>query len=160
MSLFWRIHTTYILVIGFVIVAIASVGAFAVTNFEERHDVRIGSGMYSARLADSQSEREQGLSGVTRLGRGDALLMVFDGDGRWGIWMKDMEIPLDIIWMDKNKTVVHIVKNAQPELSTSQTFAPETAARYVLEVPAGSVSAHSIKIGDIAQFELYTEEVE
>ncbi len=154
MSSFWRIHTTYILVIGLVLLAIVTAVAFALNTFEQRYDVRLGSTVYTARLADDSEERQQGLSGVTNLGRNDALLMEFEIEDRWGIWMKDMKIPLDIVWLDKDKKVIYIVQNARPELSTSQTFQPDDPARYVLEIPAGSVEADAIKLGDTAAFEL------
>jgi uncharacterized membrane protein (UPF0127 family) len=65
-----------------------------------------------------------------------------------------MKIPLDIIWMNSDKKVIYIVTNASPDLGTSKTFKPETPARYVLEVPAGTVMSAGIKIGNTATFSI------
>ena len=87
----------------------------------------------------------------------DGLLMLFADDGQWGIWMKDMKIPLDIVWLDANKKVIYIVTDASPSLGTSKIFQPDNPARYVLEVPAGSVKSGAIKTGDAASFTLEGE---
>jgi uncharacterized membrane protein (UPF0127 family) len=78
--------------------------------------------------------------------------MKFDSDDQWGIWMKDMKIPLDIVWLDKDKKVTYIVENASPELSTTKTFIPETPTRYVVELPAGTVNKAGINKGAVATF--------
>ena len=150
----WRPHTTVILLVGFALVLAGLVAAFAVTNFKPTTSLRLGSGMYSLDLADTEAKRIQGLSGVNSLGHNEGLLMKFDSDGTHGIWMKDMLVSLDIIWLDSNKKVVYIVKNAPPENPASTIYAPKTKARYVIELPAGSVQKAGIKAGDIAEFHI------
>jgi len=49
--------------------------------------------------------------------------------------MKDMKVPIDIVWLDSNKRVVHIVKESSPDDSTSITFTPLSQAKYVIELP-------------------------
>jgi len=149
----WRPHTTGILIGGMLAVILAAAIGFMLTHFEPKTEVRLGSGMFNARVASDEPARVQGLSGVAEMGQNEALLMIFDTDDKWQIWMKDMKISLDIVWLDKSKKVVHIVKNASPELSTDTTFTPKEKARYVVELPAGSVQKYSIKIGETALFE-------
>lgn len=149
----WRPQTAYFLIGGFVILIIGIVVAYVINNFVPTTPVRMGSGLYHLRIADSEAERVQGLSGVEKLGPTEGLLMKFDGDGIWGIWMKDMKIPLDIIWLDKDKKVIYVVKNAGPELSTTTTFEPKSPARYVIELPAGSVQQAAIKMGTVVDFD-------
>jgi uncharacterized membrane protein (UPF0127 family) len=57
------------------------------------------------------------------------------------------------VWLDKEKKVVYIVKNAQPEGYPQQDFTPKQDARYVLELPAGTVSSKSIIVGKSAVFD-------
>ena len=149
----WRPATTYILIISTVVLLIGLVLAYMFTTFTPSTPVRIGSGVYHLRIADTEAELKQGLSGVSALKGDGGLLMDFGSDNYWGIWMKDMKIPLDIVWLDKNKQVIYIVKNAGPELSTDVTFFPKTKARYVLELQAGSVEKAGIKTGMIASFD-------
>lgn len=148
----WRPQTGYFVIGGFLILLIAVGIAFMVNSFTPTTELRMGSGIYHLRVADSESERIQGLSGVDTLKPNGGLLMKFDSDNTWGIWMKDMKIPLDIVWLNAEKKIIYIVKNASPELSTNTTFVPKTNARYVVELPAGAVEDAGIRTGMIATF--------
>lgn len=135
-------------------ILIALAVAYIVQNFKPTTEVRVASGVYRLWVADTEAERAQGLSGVEKLSPDGGLLMDFEADDYWGIWMKDMKIPLDIIWIDADKQVVYIVKNAAPELSTDSVMQPKSQARYVLELPAGSVDKSGIKTGQTVDFSL------
>jgi uncharacterized membrane protein (UPF0127 family) len=148
----WRPHTTGILVGGLVLILVAFVASYAYRNFQPSSDLRLGSGVFSIQLATTDQARIQGLSGVDHLNANQGLLMVFPSDDQWGIWMKDMKIPLDIIWMNNEKKVIYIVTDASPDLGTSKTFKPKDPARYVLEVPAGTVKSAGIQVGNLATF--------
>lgn len=149
----WRPMTTVILIVGVVSLIVYSAVMYIATTFKPTIEVSIGSGVYQLWLADNETERVQGLSGVESLRPNGGLLMKFDTDDTWGIWMKDMNFPIDIIWLDADKKVVYIVKNAKPELSTSKIFTPNTPARYIIELPAGKVDAAGIKTGTTAVFD-------
>lgn len=84
------------------------------------------------------------------------MLFVFLADETWPIWMKDMSIPLDIIWLNSDKQVVYIAKNVQPD-SYPTKFTPDTPARFVLEVVAGTTDAQNIVEGTVATFTLPSE---
>ena len=75
------------------------------------------------------------------------MLFQFDADGQWGIWMKDMKFPIDILWADASGAIVYIVSDATPA-SYPTVFTPPLPARYVLELPAGYLAAHKLKVGD------------
>lgn len=151
----WRTRTTALLVAGVVILILAATVAFVISNLPSSTvEVRLGSGLYHARVADNEAERAHGLAGVRALNPDDALLMVFQEDGKWGIWMKDMHVAIDIVWLDSAKKVVYVVKNATPDLSSDTTFSPNNPARYILELPAGSVQASGLKTGQTAIFTL------
>jgi uncharacterized membrane protein (UPF0127 family) len=115
--------------------------------------LRVGDGVFKARVADSPDEREKGLSGTPQLAQDQALLFVYDRDDEWSIWMKDMSYSIDIVWLDKDKKVVHIVKNAQPESYPHESFSPNQSARYIVEFVAGTVDKKTINIGDVAAFD-------
>jgi len=114
----------------------------------------LGNSVFSVDAAIDESSRIKGLSGVSELAPNRALLMAFPSESKWGIWTKDMKIPIDIIWLDNNKKVIYIVKNASPETSTSQMFEPNTLARYVIEFSAGTVDNSAINIGSSAIFQI------
>ena len=153
----WRPHTTGILIGGLVAILIALVASFMLSHFKPTTQVSLGSGVFSVKVATNDIERERGLSGVDKLGSLEGLLMVFEADGQHGIWMKDMKIPIDIVWLDKDRTVVYMVTDASPQLSTDKTFTSKDPALYVLELSAGSIQKSGIKIGSKAEFVLEGE---
>jgi len=150
----WRSSTTAILVGGVVVVVIAAAIAFMISTFRPTTSVEMGSGVFHLWIAKDEPSRVTGLSGVEKLNPTDGLLMAFASDDTWEIWMKDMKVPLDILWIDSSKEIVYIVKNVGPELSTDKIFKPTTKARYVIEIPAGSVRNYSISVGEKLEFEV------
>ena len=104
-------------------------------------------------LADSDKERERGLSETSELKPNRGMLFVFEENGFWGIWMKDMRYPIDILWLNERKEVVYIEENIAPD-TYPRVFAPRVPARYVIELRAGSVHEHGISEGDKATFRL------
>jgi hypothetical protein len=89
----------------------------------------------------------KGLVGKT-LGKNEGMLFIFDYEGRHGFWMKNMSIPLDILWIDRNLTVVHVERNVQPCLEKCKIYVPSRAAIYVLEVEANFTLVNDIQVGD------------
>ena len=150
----WRPHTTAILITGLALILVALVVSYMVQHFQPSTQVKIGSGVYAVQTADTEASRAQGLSGVEKLASNGGMLLIFDeaSIAGSGIWMKDMKIPLDIVWLGEDKKVVHIVTNASPELDTTKTFTPTEPAKYVLELPAGAVKNAAVKIGSQAEF--------
>lgn len=100
-------------------------------------------------IADTESARERGLGGRAELAPDEGMLFVFPSDGNYAFWMKDMSFPIDIIWLAADGTIVHIEQAVSPA-TYPETFAPETPARYVLELPAGYAKAYTVKVGDKA----------
>lgn len=97
-------------------------------------------------IADTYSHRAQGLGGLASLSTYDGMLFIFEKDGRYQFWMKDMYFPIDIIWVAANGTVAHVTQSVSPE-SYPQSFTPDTFVRYVLEVPAGFSDEHGVHAG-------------
>jgi uncharacterized membrane protein (UPF0127 family) len=150
----WRPHTTGILIGGLALILVASVASYVAVNFQPTIEVRLGSGVFTVRTATTDDAREKGLSKTAKLAPNNGLLLVFDEDAEWGIWMKDMKYPIDIIWLDSGKRVVHMVIDASPDVTPEKTFTPVSPARYVLEVPSGTIKSSAIKIGSQAEFTL------
>lgn len=115
-------------------------------------ELKLGNGVFKAKMATNDADREKGLAGVTSMPSDEALIMVYSYEFRWKIWMKDMKIPIDIIWLNKDKKVIYIVKNAVPKDSTLRTFEPKELAKYVIEMSSGAVGDNSIDIGQTAEF--------
>ncbi len=122
-------------------------------NLSERAvgEVKIAGETVKVDLAVTPKEQEQGLSRRTALAPGTGMLFVFEKPGKYFFWMKDMNFPIDIIWISAERKVVYIKKNAT-HLDQTSTFGPEADAKYVLEVVAGFSDDHDLKVGDEVLF--------
>jgi hypothetical protein len=105
-------------------------------------------------VADTVEERTRGLSGREYLPQDSGMLFVFSEPNIPGFWMKDMNISLDMIWIDGNLVVKDITRNAVPD-SYPIVFTPHTKILYVLEVNAGV--AENIKVGDKVSIQFQEE---
>lgn len=113
---------------------------------ESKKTIQIGSTQVSVDVADTPSLRERGLSGRADLAEGQGMLFIFDTDDKWGIWMKDMQFPIDIVWVDAGGIVVTVAHNISPD-TFPKSFRPTAPARFVLEFPAGYAHRQGIVEG-------------
>lgn len=100
-------------------------------------------------VSDTPKERERGLSGRERLSENEGMLFEFTNEDEYCFWMKDMNFPIDIIWVNSSQQVVDIEENVSPD-SYPDTFCPDAPAKYALEINSGKVNEWQISIGDSA----------
>lgn len=98
-------------------------------------------------IANTVDKRRIGLSDRKKLAENRGMLFAFDKPGRHGIWMKDMNFPIDIFWVDKDYRIIDIKMQARPE-SFPNIFRPRANAVYIIEVRSGFTRLHNINIGD------------
>ena len=101
-------------------------------------------------IADNDYERTRGLMYRRSLPDNSGMLFIFERSGTLSFWMRNTYIPLDIIFVDKNKQIVTIQKNTKP-LSYAQ-IPSKRNAKYAVEVNAGFSDRHGIVIGDYITF--------
>jgi len=112
-----------------------------------------------AELALTPEERAQGLMFRQNIEFDQGMLFVFDREGIYSFWMKNMLIPLDLIWLDKEKRVVHIERDVPPcAEEPCPTYSPKIPALYVLEIKAGSFEKRGLKMFDRLDFVLHHKE--
>ncbi len=61
--------------------------------------------------------------------------------------MKDMNFPIDIIWINKEGEIVTIAPRVSPD-SYPEVFYPQESAKKIIEVPAGTVDVLGVSLGD------------
>jgi uncharacterized membrane protein (UPF0127 family) len=115
--------------------------------------VRVGDAAIQVEVADTEQERQEGLSSKIHLADNHGMLFVFPHDAPWAMWMKDMQLPIDIVWIDANKKVVHVESGVRPE-SYPAYYAPPQNARYVLELASGVAAKSRIQTGVQADFDV------
>jgi len=112
--------------------------------------VKIGRSKIIVEIADTPEEQTLGLSGRKNLNDGFGMLFPYDSPSAVTFWMKDMLIPIDIIYIKDNK-VIMLYENVQPEpgIPTNQLkrYPSTQAINYVLEVPANWSKKNGIGIG-------------
>jgi len=110
-----------------------------------------------AEVADTPEKRELGLSFRGSLDENTGMLFVFESPNIAFFWMKDMNFPLDIIWIMDNK-VIDIDKNVPTPkegaaLNQLPKYSPTDKINYALEVNAGFTDKNKIKAGDEVKIE-------
>lgn len=113
--------------------------------------IKIAGQIIKVNLALTPKEQERGLSGRNNLKEDEGMLFVFDNMDKHYFWMKDMNFPIDIIWIDEDLYVIFIEKNIQIE-SYPETFGSNKDSKYVLEVNASFSEKNNLKEGEKIEF--------
>jgi uncharacterized membrane protein (UPF0127 family) len=106
-------------------------------------------------IADNEYETQTGLMYRTKLKTNHGMLFIFPNIDYRSFYMKNTKIPLDIIYIDENKTIVSFQKNAKPFNETS--LPSEAPAKYVLEINAGLSDEWQLAVGDSIDYKLTNE---
>jgi len=110
-------------------------------------------------LAADAELRAQGLMWRDHLPPDRGMLFLFNEDEEHGFWMKNTLIPLDMVWIDKDRRVVAVKYHVPPcKVTNCPSYPPGVPSRYVLEVAGGVAQAHGVKTGDQLSF-LQTDDV-
>ncbi len=112
--------------------------------------VTLGGHTFNADIVADAASRELGLSYRQNLPADNVMLFVFPSVSNWGIWMKGMNFPLDIFWLDSQGRVIYLKQNVST--STYPTvFAPTNSAGalYVIEANAGTAASLGVSVGSV-----------
>lgn len=129
----------------------ASVVENKIDEYDNYQQLTMMPGEVTLYVADTQKLKRLGLSNKKSLPISGAMLFEFNTDDYHGIWMKEMNFSIDIIWLDLSKRVVHIEENVAPN-TYPMVFTPTDPSRYVIEFNAGYVASSGIEIGDSLDF--------
>lgn len=101
-------------------------------------------------IADSEYETQTGLMYRTTMNENQGMLFIFPDIAVHSFYMKNTQIPLDIIFVDQNLKVVRIQENAVPFSETG--ISSNVPVQYVLEINAGLVEKWGVEIGDRIEY--------
>jgi len=107
-------------------------------------------------VATNGHEIAEGLSNRSYLADHEGMLFLVEHP--LPFWMKNMKIPIDIIFLDQDRIVVSIVHYAQPcyPYEECRSYMPDSPYSYVLEVRAGFCEFYNVNIGTQIPFEFIT----
>lgn len=126
-------------------------------GFEDTKAIRIKNSYIKVEVAQTRAERTKGLSGRTQLAKGEGMLFLFPDYNVRTFWMKEMYIPIDIIWI-KDNVVKSCAENVQPpeDPFLDEAFLPvyesNDIVNNVLEVKAGFCEQEGIEGGEIIEY--------
>src|SRR3989338_4893696 len=131
-----------ILILVVIIVVLAIAASYAKPFFVEsgKKILTVANQCFEVGIADNALTRAQGLSGRPSLGENEGLLFVFSSPGNYGFWMKGLNFPIDIVWLNGDK-IIGFSENLQPEPEKNvfnlSIYYPPVEADKVLEINAG-----------------------
>lgn len=103
-------------------------------------------------LATDDDTRQQGLMYRDSLDPLKGMLFIFPSSGDYPFWMKNTIIPLDIVWIDESRKIVHVESNVPPcAADPCPSYPPGGTAKYVLELKAGEAGVHHLQAGDVVE---------
>ena len=105
---------------------------------------------FRVEVADSFRKMAVGLMDHAGLGPREGMLFIFEKEGRYGFWMLNMKFSIDILWLDRNGTVIYIWENAEPckSILSCRSVKPGKDSKYVIELRSGTSRKLGIKTGD------------
>ena len=84
------------------------------------------------------------------------LLFIHPKPNRYPYWMFNVRVPLDIIWLDREHHMVEISENTPPCREADPGKCPQYGGKadalFVLELAAGMVAKHGLKVGQTLPF--------
>ena len=113
-------------------------------NDHTKHELRV-------ELAKTPDELRQGLMHRENLKEGRGMLFVYEEPRIPSFWMKNMLIPLDIIFIGGDLEIKHITSQVPPcpQDEKCPTYSHPIPVKYVLEVPGGYAKKYQIYKGDL-----------
>jgi uncharacterized membrane protein (UPF0127 family) len=102
-------------------------------------------------IVSTPAQIERGLMFREHLPPNQGMLFLMTEEKNWPFWMRNTLIPLDLIYIARDKTIAGIIENAEPRTDALREV--DKPSLFVLEVNGGFCAAHKIAAGAKVQFE-------
>ena len=98
---------------------------------------------FTVKVAETERQRRHGLMFVSHLPERHGMLFVFESEAPRQFWMKNTQIPLDMLFFDSAGRLVNMIHAAVPfSLIRRNSNGP---ARYVLELNGGAAAKFDVQ---------------
>jgi uncharacterized protein len=106
-------------------------------------------------IADTETRMERGLMHRTSLNENSGMLFVYPDPEIRSFWMKNMLIPLDIIFIGGDFRIVDIKRDFLPcSGDVCLSYVSNSAAKYVLEVNSGFSEKNNLTVGESVEIQI------
>ena len=106
-----------------------------------------------AEVMVKDEDRAMGLMFRPSLPLDQGMLFVFSESEFHGIWMKNCKFPIDILWLDDQKKVVHLEESVPPcKTDPCPVYQPLRKASFVVELNAGQARREKAVVGASLDF--------
>ncbi|MFW6025926.1 MAG: DUF192 domain-containing protein [Candidatus Woesearchaeota archaeon] len=119
---------------------------------EKKIDIEINNETIETEVASTKKKRTKGLSERESISFDEGMLYVYEEPDYIAMWMKGMNFPLDIIWLDEDKKIITYKKNVSPS-TYPDYFTPDKPAKYVVEVKSGFIKKNNLQVGEKFNFD-------
>lgn len=110
-----------------------------------------GGDVIHAEVVTTPQAQAQGLMFRPELGTDRGMLFLFTEMAPRPFWMYQTMVPLDMIWLDRNRRIVEIAANVPPCTSAAPEACPNyggsVPSMYVLELAGGQAAARGLEVG-------------
>jgi len=107
--------------------------------------------VFRVEVAVTPEEHARGLMYRSELASDAGMIFVFEQPSVQRFWMKNTLIPLDMIFIGKDRKIVGVVEDAVPETETERMVG--APSQYVLEIGGGLSARLGIKRGEPVEFQ-------
>lgn len=103
-------------------------------------------------IANTPEELAKGLMDHPSLEAGEGMLFLFPQEQQLSFWMKNVEYPLDVLYIDKYFSIQEILTMSQCTKDPCPVYFSEKPNQYALELPAGFAETRGIAVNDRITF--------
>lgn len=107
----------------------------------------------AAEVMMRQDDMARGMMHRPQLPADRGLLFIFAKPGKYTFWMLNVRVPLDIVWMDRNRAITEIVRNAEPCAALPcRSYGTHEQSQFVLELAGGMAEKYGLAPGQTIGF--------
>jgi uncharacterized protein len=106
---------------------------------------------FQVEIADTPAKRELGLQYRRELADDRGMLFLFSSEQIQAFWMKNTPIPLDMIFIGRDRRIVGIIEQTTP--FSTDSLSVSAPSQYVLEIKGGLSRLKGMTTGDSVRFE-------
>jgi uncharacterized protein len=108
-----------------------------------------------AEVMVNDEDRAMGLMFRPSLPLDRGMIFIFETADFHSIWMKNCKFPIDILWLDEAKKVVHVAESVPPcKADPCPVYNPMRRASYVIELNAGQGRREGAVVGATIRFDM------